>query len=144
MVRADIFGAEVIHTDGFAGIVLDDHQDRQHAILIRIDFSKSNLYLFAGFVRFDADGELVVGLVMGERVRGPRFERRGSLVRRERGGDTHKESQTFENKRHLFPLPSPSGVRAACPLIVFPLPRLAQPRILAEFAATLWFPSALI
>src|ERR1017187_2531749 len=90
MVRADIFGAEVIHTDGFAGIVLDDHQDRQHAILIRIDFSKSNLYLFAGFVRFDADGELVVGLVMGERVRGPRFERRGSLVRRERGGYTHK------------------------------------------------------
>jgi hypothetical protein len=90
MVGTDVFGAEVIEADRFTGIVLDDNQDRQHAILIRIDFSKGNLYLVAGLVRFNPDGDLVVGLVMGERVRGPRFERRGCLVRRERGGYTHK------------------------------------------------------
>ena len=41
-----------------------------------------------------------------------RFERR-LLVRGKRRRYTQEKSQTFENKRHLFPLPGPSGVGAA-------------------------------
>src|SRR5215471_2848294 len=68
---------------------------------------------------------------MGVAGGGPCAER-DLLVRCKRRGYTHKKSQTFENKRHLFPLPGPSGVWTACAPIVFPVPRRAA-TILLEF-----------
>ena len=69
-------------------------------------------------VGIGTDGNLCVALVAGVTGGGRGLEGR-LLVGGKGRGYTQEKSQMFENKRHLFSLPSPSGVCAARPLIVF-------------------------
>ena len=98
-----------------------------------LSLPKASATLSVADVGVHTDGNLCVALVAGVTAGGGGLEGR-LLVRRKSRGYTQEKSQAFENKRHLFPLPGPSGVLPARPPIVFRLARHGEPRLLAQLA----------
>src|ERR1017187_2978385 len=143
VVGAGVFGLEAVQTDGLVAIVLDHDQHGEDAVLVGLEFPKGELHFVEGDVGVHTDGNLCVALVVGVTGGGGGLERR-LLVRGKARGYTQEKSQAFENKRHLFPLPGPSGGRAARPFIVFRLARLREPRLLAQFARAVRISSPLV
>src|ERR1022692_2249088 len=135
-IRPHVFRLQPIELDRDVAIVLDDHEYGENAVLVGIHFAECDFDLVAHHIGVDAHGDLVVGLVTGEAGSRSGFKRRLLLVCRKRGGYTQYKSQTFENKRHLFPLSLLAGGWITCPPIVFPNSRCAEPRLLVFFAPT--------
>src|ERR1019366_553714 len=143
VVRTEVFRLEAIQADRLAAIVLDHDQHREDAELVGVQLPKGELHLVNRDVGIHTNGNLCVALVAGVTGGGVGLERR-LLVGRQSHGYTQEKSQAFENKRHLFPLPSPAGGRAARPLIVFRLSRPGEPRLLAQFAGAVRVSSPLV
>src|SRR5262249_37425942 len=98
---------------------------------------------FRSDVRIYADRDFGVGLMVLVAGGGCRPKCTRILVRRIRRGYTQEKNQAFENKRHLFPLPLPSGVWAALRVIVFRRARSAKPLLLAFAPGALRISTAL-
>src|SRR5690242_7527983 len=110
--------------------------------MVGVQLAEGGLDHIVGKVGLHTNGDLVIGLVVGV-ARGGSCLERGLLVGGKRHRYTHEKSQTFKNKRHLFPLSSPAGVCATYPAILFSFPRFREPRLLEIPAPALRFSSAL-
>src|ERR1043166_4217235 len=110
-IRGHIIHPYPFHANSFVTIVLDHHQDRQYAVLIRIQLSERGVGFLGRIVNRGAYRHLFTCLMRRIARRRSELELRPLLFGRRRLVQpahrryTHQESQAFENKRHLFPLP---------------------------------------
>jgi len=89
----------MVQAQGFAGVVFDHQQHRQHAVFVRIVFAEGGARLLVGFEFLGRDRHVLARLAMRVGVDRARAKRDASvLVRAIRGGYTHHQQQLNDGR----------------------------------------------
>ena len=63
-IKAGIVYFEMVELEGLVRVILNDDENGQNAIIIRVQFPKCRVSQFLGVVRGHRDGHLVIGLLV--------------------------------------------------------------------------------